>query len=41
MGAELELFAQSLRCHDEVALEATGGAEAIAEILRPHVARVG
>jgi hypothetical protein len=38
---ELELFAQSLGRDDEVALEATGGAEAIAGILRPRVARVG
>jgi transposase len=37
---ELELFAQSLGKDDEVALEVTGGAEAIAQILRPHVARV-
>jgi hypothetical protein len=37
---ELELFALSLGSDDEVALEATGGAEAIAGILRPHVARV-
>src|SRR5919198_690032 len=37
---ELELFAQSLGSDDEAALEVTGGAEAIAEILRPHVARV-
>jgi transposase len=37
---ELELFAQSLGRDDEVALEVTGGAEAIAGILRPHVARV-
>jgi transposase len=37
---ELELFAQSLGKDDEVALEVTGGAEAIARILRPHVARV-
>ena len=37
---ELELFARSLGRDDEVALEATGGAEAIAGILRPHVARV-
>jgi transposase len=36
----LELFARSLGRDDEVALEATGGAEAIAGILRPHVARV-
>jgi hypothetical protein len=38
--AELELFAQSLGSDDEVALETTGGAAAIAAILRPHVARV-
>ena len=38
--AELELFAQSLGRDDEVALESTGGAEAIARILRPNVARV-
>jgi transposase len=38
--AELELFAKSLGRDDEVALETTGGAAAIAEILRPHVARV-
>jgi hypothetical protein len=37
---ELELFAQSLGQDDEVVLEVTGGAEAIAAILRPHVARV-
>ena len=37
---ELELFALSLGSDDEVALESTGGAEAIARILRPHVARV-
>jgi transposase len=37
---ELELFAQSLGRDDQVALETTGGAEAIAGILRPHVARV-
>ncbi len=37
---ELELFAQSLGSDDEVVLEVTGGAEAIAAILRPHVARV-
>jgi transposase len=37
---ELELFAQSLGSDDEVALETTGGAAQIAEILRPHVARV-
>jgi transposase len=38
--AELELFAQSLGRDDEVALESTGGAEAIARILRAQVARV-
>jgi transposase len=38
--AELELFARSLGRDDQVALESTGGAEAIARILRPHVARV-
>jgi transposase len=38
--AELELFAQSLAPDDEVALEATGPAAAIARILEPHVARV-
>jgi transposase len=38
--AELELFAQSLGRGDEVALESTGGAQAIAGILRPQVARV-
>jgi transposase len=38
--AELELFARSLGRDDEVALESTGGAEAIAGILRAHVARV-
>jgi transposase len=37
---ELGLFAQSLGKDDEVVLEVTGGAEAIARILRPHVARV-
>jgi hypothetical protein len=37
---ELELFAQSLGSDDEVALETTGGAEAIAAILRAQVARV-
>jgi transposase len=39
-GPELELFAGSLGKDDEVALESTGGAEAIARILRAHVARV-
>src|SRR5881398_157506 len=38
--SELELFAQSLAPDDEVALEATGGALAIARILEPHVGRV-
>jgi transposase len=38
--AELELFAQSLAPDDQVALEATGPAQAIARILEPHVARV-
>jgi transposase len=38
--AELELFAQGLGSDDEVALESTGGAVAIARILEPHVARV-
>ena len=38
---ELELFAQGLGLEDEVALETTGGGAArIAELLRPHVARV-
>jgi len=37
---ELELFAQSLAPDDEVALEATGPALAIARILEPHVGRV-
>jgi transposase len=36
----LELFAQSLARGDRVALEATGPANAAAEILEPHVARV-
>lgn len=38
--AELELFAQSLASDDQVALEATGPANAIARILEPHVGRV-
>jgi transposase len=38
--AELELFAQSLPSDDQVALEATGPANAIARILEPHVGRV-
>src|ERR1700676_1647676 len=37
---KLELFAQSLSPDDEVAMEATGPALAIARILEPHVARV-
>jgi len=37
---ELEVFGQSLGLEDEVALENTGIASAVAEILRPHVARV-
>jgi transposase len=37
---ELERFAQSLAPDDEVALEATGSALAIARILEPHVGRV-
>jgi transposase len=38
--AELELFAKSLDVDDQVALEATSNALAIARILRPHVGRV-
>jgi transposase len=37
---ELERFAQSLAPDDQVALEATGPALAIARILQPHVGRV-
>jgi transposase len=37
---ELELFAKSLGRDDHVALESTGGADAIARILRSQVARV-
>jgi transposase len=37
---ELELFAQSLATDDQVALEATGPANAIARILDPYVGRV-
>ncbi|MGH9168713.1 MAG: IS110 family transposase, partial [Acidimicrobiia bacterium] len=37
---DLEVFAQSLGPDDEVALEATGGAFAVARILEPHVRRV-
>src|SRR3990172_11658408 len=36
----LELFAGSLAADDEVTLEATGNALAIARILEPHVARI-
>jgi transposase len=39
-SAELELFAQSLAPDDQIALEATGPALAIARILEPHVGRV-
>jgi transposase len=38
--ASLRLFAESLAPDDQVALEATGNALAIAAILRPHVGRV-
>ena len=38
--AGLELFAQSLGADDQVALEATGNALAIARVIEPHVARV-
>ena len=38
--AALRLFAESLAPDDQVALEATGNALAIAAILRPHVGRV-
>jgi transposase len=37
---ELELFAQGLAPDDQVALEASGPAAAIARILEPHVGRV-
>ncbi|MFF3877164.1 transposase, partial [Streptomyces sp. NPDC001978] len=37
---ELRAWAETLRKDDEVALEATGNAEAIALLLRPKVARV-
>jgi transposase len=37
---ELERFAQSLAPDDQVALEATGPAQAIARVLEPHVGRV-
>jgi transposase len=36
----LELFAQSLGADDQVVLEATGNALAIARVVEPHVARV-
>jgi hypothetical protein len=39
--AALELFAQSLSADDQVALEATGNAVAIARIIEPHVDPVG
>lgn len=38
--ASLELFAQSVGADDEVVLEATGNAVAIARIIEPHVSRV-
>ena len=38
--AEIELLARSLRSDDEVALETTGNALAIARLIEPHVARV-
>jgi hypothetical protein len=38
--AALELFAQSLAATDEVAIEATANALAIARIIEPHVRRV-
>lgn len=38
--AKLELFAQSLAAGDQVVLEATGNALAIARIIEPHVSRV-
>src|SRR6266536_2388619 len=38
--ARLELFARSLAGDDQVALEATGNAVAIARIIEPHVDRV-
>jgi transposase len=37
---QLQLFAQSLCCHDQVALETTGNALSIARILEPHVGGV-
>jgi hypothetical protein len=38
--ATLELFARSLAANDQVVLEATGNALAIARIIEPHVGRV-
>jgi transposase len=38
--ATLELFARSLAADDQVVLEATGNALAIARIIEPHVGRV-
>jgi len=38
--AALELFAGSLAADDQVVLEATGNALAIARIIEPHVGRV-
>src|SRR5216117_2969136 len=38
--ATLELFAQSLAADDQLVLEATGNALAIARIIEPHVGRV-
>ncbi len=40
LTASLELFAGSLAADDQVVLEATGPAFAIARIVQPHVARV-
>ncbi|MFN0026712.1 MAG: transposase [Acidimicrobiales bacterium] len=37
---DLEQFARSLRRSDQVALEATGNAQRVAEVLRPHVHKV-
>jgi transposase len=38
--ATLELFARSLAADDQLVLEATGNAFAIARIIEPHVGRV-
>jgi transposase len=38
--ATLELFARSLAMDDQVVLEATGNALAVARIIEPHVGRV-